>query len=370
MSVYFGLSAGIQMLDISFFNFALQNNVFAKCVIKSNVSGGNVYGGAVSVYIGAYSSQYYPYGDAVAAVGDTVARKLSIMLESILFDSCSAMRVMNVQHFFRGASVYGGSFSFYVGGYAWSLSNSFHDKSSSSTCGTTNASDVKVFVQNVTSFQSQALASNSKGLSYGVNSYGGSMSVLYIGAYSWSYSNAAFRNSRSTCGATYASGLSIHVNHSTCVYCRSLSMVGGRFSNGANSYGGSMSMLYVGAYSWSWSDTVSSNSSSVCENTAAMSVSLVVNGFTCSNCSASSINSGTSSGANVYGGSFSAIFVGAYAYSYASGAEKKSSYSIVRDTKVDCLLITIRNVMILNALASSGQYVPKLLALLSLPQFS
>jgi hypothetical protein len=426
VSVYIGLSAGLQMVDASFFNFALQNNAFEKCVLKSSVSGGNAYGGAVSLYIGAYSSSYSSYNTAAAVVGDTVVRNVNVLLDTCLFYSCSATRSMKSKNFFRGANVYGGSFSFYVGSYVWSLGNT----SSSSTNGFTNAIDVTVSVQNITSFHSRASATNSLGLSYGANSYGGSMSVMYLGAYSWSYSvrgysestcgatssrnisvhvngstcyncsaismigtrnslgsnsyggsmsvlyvgvyswsynDASFKNSISTCGATNVSELSVNVGNLVCSNCSSLSTIGGKFSNGANSYGGSMSILYVGAYSWSWSDGVSSNSSITCGNTTTNGVSVHISRVECYNCSAMSTSKSSSNGANVYGGSISALFIGAYAFSYASGAEKIYSRSKVGATDLNQLLVTIKNVTILHALASSGQDIHPLQLLMNAP---
>jgi hypothetical protein len=46
------------------------------------------------------------------------------------------------------------------------------------------------------------------------------------------------------------SGVSVHVSSSGCTNCRALT-TSARFSNGANSYGGSISASYIGAYSYS-----------------------------------------------------------------------------------------------------------------------
>ena len=242
LSVYVGLSAGLQQLHVSFFNIALQSNVFANCVVSVSVSGGNAYGGAVSLYMGGYSSMYNSGGDAVSAVGDTVVRNVSVTLDATRFTSCSARRGSTADTF--GANVYGGSFSFYIGAYAWSQSET---RSSNSTCGYTYATGIYVSVRNATSMDSEA--STSSGVFfYGANSYGGSMSVLHVGAYSWSDSDKA--SSSSTCGATSVSGVSVHVSSSGCTNCRALT-TSARFSNGANSYGGSISASYIGAYSYS-----------------------------------------------------------------------------------------------------------------------
>jgi hypothetical protein len=91
LSVYFGLSAGLRLLVISFFSLALQNNVFANCGVSVDVEGGNSYGGGVSLYIGGYSSVFSSNG-AAAAVGDTLVRNISVTLDTARFHSCSAIR--------------------------------------------------------------------------------------------------------------------------------------------------------------------------------------------------------------------------------------------------------------------------------------
>jgi len=118
--VYFGLSAGLQQLHVSHISLGLRNNVFESCEVSVSVSGGNAYGGAVSIYMGAYSSRLNFSGDAAAAVGDTVVRNVSVTLDTARFASCSARREIN--GFGNGSNVYGGSFSFYIGAYAWSRS--------------------------------------------------------------------------------------------------------------------------------------------------------------------------------------------------------------------------------------------------------
>ncbi len=76
------------------------------------------------------------------------------------------------------------------------------------------------------------------------------MSVLYVGAFSSSLSSDA--SSSSTCGTTSVSGVSVHVSSSGSSNCRTLS-TSGRDSFGVNSYGGSISASYIGAYSYSFS---------------------------------------------------------------------------------------------------------------------
>ncbi len=171
--MYFGLSAGLQQLHVSHISLGLRNNVFENCVASVSVSGGNAYGGAVSIYIGAYSSRLNFSGDAAAAAGDTVVRNVSVALDTARFASCSARREINGLG--NGSNVYGGSFSFYIGAYAWSRS---HASNSSSTCGATVAIGVDVRLQHAASVDCTAfthvsvLPTSSIAQSLGANSYG------------------------------------------------------------------------------------------------------------------------------------------------------------------------------------------------------
>ena len=320
LSLYFGLSAGLQQLQVSHISLGLRNNVFENCVVSVSVSGGNSYGGAVSIYMGAYSSRLNFSGHAAAAAaGDTVVRNVSITLDTARFASCSAMR--EIIGLGNGSSVYGGSFSFYIGAYAWSRSEA---SSSNSSCGSTAVIGVDVRVKHATSVDCRAFTHvrslpNSNSQSTGANSYGGAMSVLYVGAYSWSRSNAA--SSSSKCEATNVSGVSVQISDSGCSNCSAVSSSLGD-SVGANSYGGSMSALYVGAYSWSSSRSASS--SSKCEATNVIGVSVQISDSGCSNCSAVSSSERFAHGANSYGGAISVLYVGAYSWSRSNAAYSSS----------------------------------------------
>ena len=159
MSVYFGLSAGLQLLDVSSFSVMLESNKFTSCTVLNSVIGGNAYGGAVSLYIGGYSSVYMLNGIGVAAVGDTVVRNVNLTLDAAEFASCSTRRSSTIS--VHGASVYGGSFSFYIGAYAWSYGKRDPHINISSTCGATNVSNVDVRILNVISNDSSALQTSS-----------------------------------------------------------------------------------------------------------------------------------------------------------------------------------------------------------------
>ncbi len=285
------------------------------------MSGGNAYGGAVSLHIGAYSSVHSSLGDTVAAVGATVVGNVSVLLDTARFESCEAIREMNSASSF-GANVYGGSFSFHVGSYAWGKSVSIGGRSTS-TCGSTNASGIRVWFQNASSYNVRASTENSGGMSSGANSYGGSMSLMHIGAYCWSFGSADSKSSSSSCGTTAASEVSVHISDSSCSNCSAVSALiyDDAAIYGANSYGGCMSLMHIGAYCWSLS--LGGSTSSRCEATAAIEASVHVSGALCSNCSSRTTSVDGSFGANSYGGCMSLMHVGAYCWSMSL-----ASYSV------------------------------------------
>jgi hypothetical protein len=226
VSVYFGLSAGLRQLDVSFFNMVLHDNVFTGCEVNvSPILGGNAYGGAVSVYVGGYSSVFIDQvGSAVVEVGETVLRNASIIVNNSRFSSCTSRRNALADSF--GGSVYGGSFSFHVGGYAWSSARSSR---SSSTCGATSASGVSVHVSDAPCSNCSALTT-SGGSSHQANACGGSMSVVHVGAYAWSLASSSVVNfvrhdtgSNAFCGDTWVTDLSVLIADSTMLHTKAVS---------------------------------------------------------------------------------------------------------------------------------------------------
>ncbi len=409
LSVYSGFSASIQPLHASSLSFALTNNVFAHCVVEVIVESGNAYGGAVSLYVGAYASVSGLSELSVAAAGDTFVHNASVVLETTRFTSCAAVRRgRRYVDDTYGANVYGGDFSFYIGAFTWSRNLNGR---SFSTCGATSASAVYVRVFDVASFASSALSTSGEGMSFGASVYGGSMSVLYVGAYAWSsgdstvgmsmssdvsisisnymcsdcsavasttFAGNTFGGSmsvmytggyawsfveisrstcKSTCGSSVVNGVSLFISRSSCVNCTALSTTIRSRSNGANSYGGSISALHAGAYAWSSSTVEESGSKSLCDSTIATRVSIQFDELRCLNCSAKFKSGGdflsdSSSGANAYGGSLSAAYFGAYAYSYAYS---RYSYASVEDTHVSQLDIVLSNSTFNGSTALSGE---------------
>ncbi len=254
----------------------LFRNVFTRCsVTVSSFYGGNAYGGGVSVYIGGYSS-VTTTGAALAQVGDTVVRNVSVTLHAARFTSCSSVRsgalgtlISNTY----GGNVYGGSFSFYIGAYSW-ISSTFN---SSSKCGSTIASVVNVSVLDTHCYNCRAMMTSADG-SYGVSSYGGSISALHIGAYSWSYSESSQSSSSSECGSTIASTVSVSVHDAPCYNCSAVTTSGGS-SYGASSYGGSISAVYIGSHVWSYSfGGLGTASDSSCDLTRVVSLLVSISG--------------------------------------------------------------------------------------------
>jgi hypothetical protein len=344
LSTYFGLSSGLQLLKVENFQLLLLENAFVHCFVNVDPSvGGNAYGGGVSVYMGGYSSSYHLNGDASAHVGDTSVRNVSLTLRTARFTSCSASRSKGA----FGSNSFGGSFSFFLGAYSWSRSG---DAGSSSIIGTTIARDLRIDISETPCSNCSAVTA-SEFDSMAANSYGGSMSVLYIGGYAWSFSNATGSNTSSVCGATTASGLSVSVRDAACFNCSAVTTSGGN-SGGANLYGGSMSVVYIGGYAWSFSNATGSNTSSSCGATTASGLSVIVHEAACFNCSALTTSGGSSAGSNSYGGSMSVVYIGGYAWSFSNatgsntssscGATTSSGLSVsVRDTPCyNCSAVT------------------------------
>jgi hypothetical protein len=141
--------------------------------------------------------------EAIDAVGDTVVRNSSVRVDTVAFTSCSVNSAAD-----GNGNAYGGSFSLYMGGYAWSLRG---PSSSISTSGSTNASGVRVSISDVNSSDCSTKTTGQNG----ANSYGGSMSV-YIGAYALSLTagSSLSSSSQSYCGTTDVSGLVVSISSS------------------------------------------------------------------------------------------------------------------------------------------------------------
>jgi hypothetical protein len=345
LSVYFGLSVGRQPLDVSCCNILLSENVFKRCIVNvSPLFGGDSYGGGVSIYMGAYASVLSSNGDANANVGETAVRNVSVTVRKARFTMCSARSASENN---RGSlSAYGGSFSFYVGAYAWSWSG---DAGSSSSCGATRAQNVRVTISSASCTDCSAV-SNSNNIR-GSSSYGGSISAVHIGAYAWSSSVGA-GNSSSTCEATHANGVSVSISDAPCTNCSAVA-TGALQTQGGDSIGGSLSAVHIGAYAWSIS-FLQGTSGSTCDATIVSDVAVNVSDVPCINCMAITSSSvSVSFGIFSLGGSISAIYIGARAWSAATNG---GSSSVCEVSSGSMLRVVVKNASCVNcsAVASSG----------------
>jgi hypothetical protein len=83
-------------------------------------------------------------------------------------------------------------------------------------------------------------------------------------------------------------------------------------------------------------------------------VSVQVSDSGCSNCSA--VSNSVRFGANSYGGAMSALYVGAYSYSGSYGAVDMSCSASVTNTHAHLLSITIKRSSFQNSMALSSEW--------------
>jgi hypothetical protein len=179
---------------------------------------------------------------------------------------------------------------------------------SGSTCGATTAVGVSASVSDSPCSNCSALTTSGD-VSHQANAYGGSISVVFVGAYAWASSYGT-----TTCGATSASGVIVAVSDTPCSNCSALT-TSGSSSYQANAYGGSMSVVHVGGSAWTIHNTAFNTT---CGATSASRVSVAVSDTPCSNCSASTSSGKSSFQANAYGGSMSVVHVGGNAWNYVN----------------------------------------------------
>jgi hypothetical protein len=142
------------------------------------------------------------------------------------------------------------------------------------------------------------------------------------------------------CEGTNASGVRMNVFNNSCINC-SAKTTNSLRGFGANSFGGSLSAVYIGAYAFSLSNFF--GSISVCGVTRANRVDVRVIDSFCQNCSAVTTCSGIdgSFGVNSYGGSISAVYIGAYAFSFSTGLFEAVSTSHCNSTEVRGLMVSV-----------------------------
>jgi len=288
------------------------------CVVSSygiTSRGSNTYGGSISaLFIGAYVwsciNVASSSNSSSSITGSTSATRISVHVIGSTCSNCHSFA--SSQGTSRGANAYGGGMSvLYIGAYSWSFNNGAF---SSSAGGATAAVEVSVVVKEAACYNCSAVTS-SQGSSDGANVYGGSMSVLYVGAYAWSLSNGAFSSSKSSCGSVYAADVTVSASNVACFSCAALTTTSSESdSRGVNSYGGSISAVYIGGYAYSFSvGGVRTFSGSYVEATHVNRLVVSITNANIDGTLAQS-ESGSSFGANAYGGAISA-FVGPYVWS-------------------------------------------------------
>jgi hypothetical protein len=226
----------------------------------------------------------------------------------------------------------------YIGAYAWSIAAKDDSFKSESRCEATSVSHLTIEVSNVPCSLCTARTDSGR-TAYGAISYGGSISVLYVGAYA--YSNCFAVKSDSRTGATTVVEAGISVSDSPCFNCSAITTTT-LYTFGAHSFGGSMSVLYIGAYAYSYSNEGrSSIQTSTCGSTSASVLSISVANSSCVYCVAQTYSGYASFGANSYGGSISAVYIGAMVYMHTIGGFKTEGRATYNDTHTHNLALSM-----------------------------
>jgi hypothetical protein len=349
----------------------ITNNTLTSCNASSVTSGGggsigaNVYGGGISLIVGAFSYVISNDGGSTSSnvSGSTTVGNTSFAITSNTLISCIALSVTTAGYGSNGANVYGGGLSQVVGAYSYSFSND-GDSSISSVSGNTTVGSSSYTITSNTLTSCNASSVNSGFGSYagepvqssGANVYGGGMSLV-VGAYSRSLSNGGSSSSSSVSGSTTVGKTSYTITSNTLTSCNSSSVTSQANNlDGSNVYGGGMSLV-VGVNSYSFCEgDITSASSIVSGSTTVGNTGFAITSNTLTSCSASSVAYGESSstGANVYGGGI-LLVVGPYSYS-SSEAGNSSSSSVSGSTTVGNTGYTINSNTLTSCSASSVAY--------------
>jgi hypothetical protein len=175
----------------------ISGNTITNCSaqrIGTFFSGANVYGGGISVAVGAYShSSSGSTSSSSSVLGDTTVSNTSYIISSNTLTSCSATFSARLGYFSSdGANGYGGGISVGVGAYSYSReagTYSWDITSSSNVSGSTTVINTSYIISSNTltncSATSSVISNDGYSSSYGANVYGGGISVA-VGAYSYS----------------------------------------------------------------------------------------------------------------------------------------------------------------------------------------
>jgi trimeric autotransporter adhesin len=322
------------------------NNRCLDCsILASGGMAGNVYGGCLSVYTGAWNAN----SDVSASNVSLVVDRMLAKVRGNDFSNCSAIATRGSVAI--GSNVYGGAVSFVVGFFHYSQGGSlFGDTAVSSSSYTVSNNTLTncIALSSTSNFSSSSSSSSS---SNGTNVYGGGISIV-LGAYHYSRSNSA-----SFSGNTAVTNSSFTVSNNTLTNCSASAhtssyivsyfydFVAASISNGSNVYGGGIS-LAIGAYSYSGSGNKFNGNTDITRSTFTVSNNALTNcsasAFTSSSASRfPCVSTSSSSGMTTYGGGVSLVF-GSYFFSGSTGeytgntSVSSSSYSISNNTLTNC----------------------------------
>jgi hypothetical protein len=343
------------MTAVKHSSFALTRNEFVNCsalsaTVHSRSYGANVYGGGLSLVLGAFS---YSVKSSLVS-GGTEVRSCRFHISQNTFSACAAIASSSDATFAYGSNAYGGGLSQTFGAYSYSAGA---NGSSSVVSGKTEfrSSSYALFSNTFYASQSSVSISGSNlenpdaesntgtcdlnDGTFGANSYGG-CAALVVGPYVYSSFKASIASAP---GSLAVSDSFYNISNNTFALCTSSTMSQLSTLNGANVYGGGL-LLLVGSYSYSRysqkSSIQTSEQVSSPGNVTVRNCSLTILNNTFTSCQ-SIVDSSDAYGANVYGGGLSISF-GPYSFAFAnfilgSTLVLQSNFSVSYNILMNCV---------------------------------
>jgi hypothetical protein len=177
VSVYYGLRAA-SLLQVRNVASSFTNNLCRNSAISAGFGvGGNVYGGCLSINAGAWSLN----ASGASSVGSLSVDDMRANVSSNRLEDCGAFISMN--ELAVGRNVYGGGVSVAIGAYSYSADsiNTFSGLTSVSNSSYTISSNT--LTSCTASSSTSSFDDDRSSYSFGANAYGGGISVA-VGAYS------------------------------------------------------------------------------------------------------------------------------------------------------------------------------------------
>jgi hypothetical protein len=305
---------------------ALCFNCVASTSAIAGTQAASAFGGSMSVlHVGAHAWSYGTLSETncSAFVSTTDSSNLRVRIKNAPCFNCSASTFTGTES--CSADAYGGSMSvLHIGGTAWSLAESVKS-STQSISESIFVSDAGIHIEDTPCVNCKS-SSQTDVQSAGADSYGGAASVARIGAHTWSFCVELACNSNSSPANTSVFDFAISISNSTCINCSAVSR-SQVYSSGASTYGGSTSVVHFGAYAYSFSNSTESSSRSSCGSTTSVNISISVVGMHCLNCKSEVTSIGSFDGGNSYGGSISLLYIGTYMFTSCTGGIESLSLS-------------------------------------------